>query len=187
MEARREETTAPSVRDHSGDEDGVDEVVVVYPYSSQLPDELQLQPNDIIVVKRVFDDGWAVGMNRETGKEGAFPLVCVASPGALQEVEEEEGGEGGFIGEADTGVNAGALEDGVNTTGIHQSPSRSSSARRGFSVGSVDNLPKRNSSMRKKTYDDSDIDEGSMTKRVENMNIEGFDSGPEGMPSSQHL
>ncbi|CAG8683591.1 76_t:CDS:2, partial [Acaulospora colombiana] len=52
-------------------------VIVVYPYSSQMPDELDLTENDIIEVKQMFDDGWAVGVNRNTGREGAFPMVCV--------------------------------------------------------------------------------------------------------------
>lgn len=59
----------------SGEE--VNLVIVVFPYSAQLPDELELSLNDIIEVKQRFDDGWAVGINRSTRSEGAFPNVCV--------------------------------------------------------------------------------------------------------------
>ncbi|CAG8570983.1 7152_t:CDS:1 [Acaulospora morrowiae] len=54
-------------------------VVAIYPYASQMVDEIELLENEIIEVKQTFDDGWAVGVNQNTGREGAFPLVCVAS------------------------------------------------------------------------------------------------------------
>ncbi|CAG8509169.1 2098_t:CDS:2 [Diversispora eburnea] len=47
-----------------------DLVKVVHPYISQLPDELELSPDDIIEVKQIFDDGWAVGVNLITQQEG---------------------------------------------------------------------------------------------------------------------
>ncbi len=42
-----------------------------------MADELDLSPGDIVNVQRVFDDGWAVGVNMNTSNEGAFPVVCV--------------------------------------------------------------------------------------------------------------
>ncbi|KAG0045860.1 hypothetical protein BGZ83_008924 [Gryganskiella cystojenkinii] len=50
---------------------------VLYPYQASLADELELTPGDIVNVHRVFDDGWAVGVNMNTSNEGAFPVVCV--------------------------------------------------------------------------------------------------------------
>ncbi|KAF9939660.1 hypothetical protein BGZ65_009936 [Modicella reniformis] len=49
----------------------------LYPYQASMADELDLTPGDIINVIRVFDDGWAVGTNMSTSREGAFPIVCV--------------------------------------------------------------------------------------------------------------
>ncbi|CAJ0841268.1 11446_t:CDS:2 [Entrophospora sp. SA101] len=63
---------------------GSELVIVVFPYSSRLPDELDLMPNDTIIVNQIFDDGWAVGTNQNTGNKGAFPVVCVASPNLLK-------------------------------------------------------------------------------------------------------
>lgn len=42
-----------------------------------MPDELELARGDVISVLKVFDDGWAVGVNMNTSNEGAFPVVCV--------------------------------------------------------------------------------------------------------------
>ncbi|KAG0301199.1 hypothetical protein BGZ98_008553 [Dissophora globulifera] len=50
---------------------------VLYPYQASMADELDLTPGDIVNVQRVFDDGWAVGVNMSTSNEGAFPVVCV--------------------------------------------------------------------------------------------------------------
>ncbi|KAF8937510.1 hypothetical protein BGZ47_009035 [Haplosporangium gracile] len=49
----------------------------LYPYQASMADELDLTPGDIVNVQRVFDDGWAVGVNMNTSNEGAFPVVCV--------------------------------------------------------------------------------------------------------------
>ncbi|KAF9581603.1 hypothetical protein BGW38_001325 [Lunasporangiospora selenospora] len=49
----------------------------LYPYQASMADELELTPGDIVNVHRIFDDGWAVGMNMNTSNEGAFPIVCV--------------------------------------------------------------------------------------------------------------
>ncbi|KAG0093882.1 hypothetical protein BGZ93_010723 [Podila epicladia] len=49
----------------------------LYPYQASMADELDLNPGDIVNVQRVFDDGWAVGVNMSSGNEGAFPVVCV--------------------------------------------------------------------------------------------------------------
>ncbi|KAF8987701.1 hypothetical protein BGZ52_003118 [Haplosporangium bisporale] len=49
----------------------------LYPYQASMADELDLNPGDIVNVQKVFDDGWAVGVNMNSGSEGAFPVVCV--------------------------------------------------------------------------------------------------------------
>ncbi|KAJ3050076.1 hypothetical protein HK097_008933 [Rhizophlyctis rosea] len=51
---------------------------VIHPYNPTLQDELTLVPGTTILLLKAFDDGWALGLQPETGKQGAFPLVCVA-------------------------------------------------------------------------------------------------------------
>ncbi|KAJ3070814.1 hypothetical protein HDU98_006180 [Podochytrium sp. JEL0797] len=56
-------------------EEGMFQVKVLFAYEKDLPDELGLQPGDIVTVTNLFDDGWARGVCN--GKQGAFPLACV--------------------------------------------------------------------------------------------------------------
>lgn len=51
--------------------------VVRYSYDPQLPDELGLEEGRTLQVLRIFDDGWAIGLDPDTGREGVFPLACV--------------------------------------------------------------------------------------------------------------
>ncbi|OAJ37675.1 hypothetical protein BDEG_21672 [Batrachochytrium dendrobatidis JEL423] len=51
---------------------------VLHPYEPTLPDELRLEVGLEIIMVRAFDDGWALGFDPNTSKQGAFPLVCVA-------------------------------------------------------------------------------------------------------------
>ena len=49
---------------------------VIHPYTPNLEDELELDMNDHILVVKDFDDGWGLGVNKASGKQGVFPLVC---------------------------------------------------------------------------------------------------------------
>ncbi|KAF9908239.1 hypothetical protein EC991_010079 [Linnemannia zychae] len=60
-----------------GDAGGKQYCQALYPYQASMADELDLSPGDIVNVHKVFDDGWAVGVNMNTSNEGAFPVVCV--------------------------------------------------------------------------------------------------------------
>ncbi|KAF9113058.1 hypothetical protein BGX27_002314 [Mortierella sp. AM989] len=104
----------------------------LYPYQASMADELDLAAGDIVNVHRVFDDGWAVGVNMNTSNEGAFPVVCVM-----------------FVDEA-------ALEDDFEDVNMHSmtpmghreddskgSPRSSLPSRASSPV----NLPRRHSSM----------------------------------------
>ncbi|KAJ3387244.1 Sorbin and SH3 domain-containing protein 2 [Entophlyctis sp. JEL0112] len=51
-----------------------DTYVSKFNYTPQMPDELQTLAGDRIFVKHKYDDGWALGSNLRTGKEGQFPL-----------------------------------------------------------------------------------------------------------------
>ena len=51
-------------------------VVVTHAYESTLQDELDLQVGDKVYIIREFDDGWALGLHKNTEREGAFPLIC---------------------------------------------------------------------------------------------------------------
>ncbi|KAJ3117065.1 hypothetical protein HDU96_007983 [Phlyctochytrium bullatum] len=55
---------------------GMFKMQVVYDYTAAMPDELDLQPGDIITVTALFDDGWGHGILGDA--RGAFPLACVA-------------------------------------------------------------------------------------------------------------
>ncbi|KAL1924351.1 uncharacterized protein VTP21DRAFT_7386 [Calcarisporiella thermophila] len=46
-------------------------------YDPQMEDEIQLVPGDRLVVERVFDDGWALGIHLTTSQQGFFPMVCI--------------------------------------------------------------------------------------------------------------
>ncbi|KAJ3382374.1 hypothetical protein HDU84_004336 [Entophlyctis sp. JEL0112] len=50
---------------------------IIHPYEALLQDELDLVEGDDLILVKKFDDGWAQGINPLTGKQGAFPLVCV--------------------------------------------------------------------------------------------------------------
>ncbi|SNX84356.1 uncharacterized protein MEPE_03065 [Melanopsichium pennsylvanicum] len=73
-------TTIPAVKDQYSSHDICpgETVVAIYPYNATLNDEITLQPDDVVTVQRLYDDGWALGRT-ESGDEGAFPLVCVTS------------------------------------------------------------------------------------------------------------
>ncbi|PWZ02169.1 hypothetical protein BCV70DRAFT_58443 [Testicularia cyperi] len=73
-------TTIPAVKDQYSSHDICpgETVVAIYPYNAALNDEITLQPDDVVTVQRLYDDGWALGRT-EAGGEGAFPLVCVTS------------------------------------------------------------------------------------------------------------
>ncbi|KAJ3038219.1 hypothetical protein HDV00_000892 [Rhizophlyctis rosea] len=66
---------------------------IIHPYNPSLQDELTLVPGATLLLVKAFDDGWALGLQPETGKQGAFPLVCVApfegSPPTARDVEAE--------------------------------------------------------------------------------------------------
>ncbi|KAI8622358.1 hypothetical protein BC830DRAFT_1089611 [Chytriomyces sp. MP71] len=58
---------------------------VRYEFQPERPDEILLRVGDEVIVNQEFDDGWALGVNMTTGKEGNFPLDCLSSyadPGA---------------------------------------------------------------------------------------------------------
>ncbi|KAF9142835.1 hypothetical protein BGX30_002110 [Mortierella sp. GBA39] len=61
----------------AGGAEGKQYCQALYPYQASMADELDLSPGDIVNVHKVFDDGWAVGVNMNTSNEGAFPVVCV--------------------------------------------------------------------------------------------------------------
>lgn len=57
----------------------------VFEYKANLFDELTLEVGDEVGVISKFDDGWALGHNLTSGKEGTFPLACLAPFGASSE------------------------------------------------------------------------------------------------------
>lgn len=53
-------------------------VVVIGTYEGKCDDELNLVIGELIYIKKEFDDGWAVGIEQKSKKEGVFPLMCTA-------------------------------------------------------------------------------------------------------------
>jgi hypothetical protein len=54
-------------------------MTVVQEFEPRMDDELSLQMNDRILLLKIFDDGWAVGLNQMTGKQGVFPMEYVVA------------------------------------------------------------------------------------------------------------
>ncbi|TPX64055.1 hypothetical protein SpCBS45565_g06155 [Spizellomyces sp. 'palustris'] len=50
---------------------------VVYDYTPQLIDELELAKGDMVEVWASYDDGWGKGSNMRTGNKGTFPMACI--------------------------------------------------------------------------------------------------------------
>jgi hypothetical protein len=66
---------------------------VLYDFQPSLPDEMEVQPGDIIRTEETFEDGWAFGINVTTGKQGTFPMNC------LEDDNATEGDSKSFISE----------------------------------------------------------------------------------------
>ncbi|OUM69057.1 hypothetical protein PIROE2DRAFT_19764 [Piromyces sp. E2] len=49
----------------------------IYPFEKSMDDELELEANDLVDITKMFDDGWATGVNLRSGQEGFFPLNCL--------------------------------------------------------------------------------------------------------------
>ncbi|KAJ3105760.1 hypothetical protein HDU97_007580 [Phlyctochytrium planicorne] len=47
---------------------------VIAEYIPQLDDELELYPGQVMIIRKIYGDGWASGLNLSTGREGTFPL-----------------------------------------------------------------------------------------------------------------
>ncbi|OAJ37785.1 hypothetical protein BDEG_21777 [Batrachochytrium dendrobatidis JEL423] len=59
-----------------------DTMEVIYEYFPNLHDEIELHVGDHIIIKTIFDDGWAFGYNMVTKQEGSFPMECVGPIGS---------------------------------------------------------------------------------------------------------
>ncbi|KAF9382694.1 hypothetical protein CPB97_007007 [Podila verticillata] len=116
----------------------------LYPYQASMADELDLNPGDIVNVQKVFDDGWAVGVNMNSGSEGAFPVVCVmfVDESALDDDFEEVNMHGMSPMTLREEDQEGRLSPSGRNSPRSSLPSRSSSPV---------HLPRRNSSIRDST------------------------------------
>jgi hypothetical protein len=66
--------------------------VAMHPYPPQIADELEIHVGDVVCLAMIFDDGWGLGFNVNTGLKGAFPLVCV-TPASREVLEQVLMGE----------------------------------------------------------------------------------------------
>ncbi|KAJ3093596.1 hypothetical protein HDU96_002156 [Phlyctochytrium bullatum] len=64
--------------DQSDDGDGYEfRYEVTVPWIPQRFDELALAPGEMVVVYKVYEDGWCDGRVLSTGEEGVFPMACL--------------------------------------------------------------------------------------------------------------
>ncbi|KDN53096.1 hypothetical protein K437DRAFT_266030 [Tilletiaria anomala UBC 951] len=118
-------TTVPMVKDqYSGHEiRPQDTVVAIYPYTASLNDELTLEPDDVVTVVRLYDDGWALG-KMSNGQEGAFPMVCVtSSKGDAPRTSDD----GGYTSQG--GVTTSSMDGAVTADEGFTSDARSARSR----------------------------------------------------------
>jgi len=54
-------------------------MVAVYNYHPRREDELELKCGDRIRVEHEYEDGWGAGLNENTNKFGAFPMICCST------------------------------------------------------------------------------------------------------------
>ncbi|GAB5591993.1 hypothetical protein Unana1_06893 [Umbelopsis nana] len=76
--------------------------VAVHPYPPQIADELELHVGDVVCLAMIFDDGWGLGFNVNTGLKGAFPLVCV-TPASREVLEQVLMGEEAYPNQSTVG------------------------------------------------------------------------------------
>ncbi|KAI9335006.1 hypothetical protein DFJ73DRAFT_613681, partial [Zopfochytrium polystomum] len=70
----------PPIPSPNPSDTGVTLLRVIFPYQSTLPDELTLTVGAYVHLLKPFDDGWGLGLDPTTGRQGAFPMVCAVSP-----------------------------------------------------------------------------------------------------------
>ncbi len=80
-------TTIPAVKDQYSSHDICpgETVVAIYPYNATLNDEITLQPDDVVTVQRLYDDGWAWVVPSPVAR-GPSRLFCVRRPRAVLRV-----------------------------------------------------------------------------------------------------
>ncbi|CAG8773717.1 32798_t:CDS:2, partial [Racocetra persica] len=108
-------------------------VTVVYKYDATLADELDISPNDVIDIAQKFDDGWAVGINRNTGKAGAFPMVCVSPAGNVSSSGNTNYGSSGLADQSGGSGYSGIIgSSGGDENNTEQSVTLESSEHSGI-------------------------------------------------------
>lgn len=78
-----------SKKNKGGAEGGIvkkQRLVALTDFTAELDDELSFVYGDGILVEKEFDDGWARGVNLQTGKTGMFPMTCVGVAGSTSKV-----------------------------------------------------------------------------------------------------
>ncbi|KAJ1929477.1 hypothetical protein IWQ60_001159 [Tieghemiomyces parasiticus] len=108
---------------------------VVYPFTPRMDDELQLTPGDVLLLIKIFDDGWAVANNLTTGREGAIPLVCVTP---YQTEGAHMAADSGTDAVAAAGLAAGTASRGLGShDDLTSSPNTSPNGTYGSRAGTV--------------------------------------------------
>ncbi|KAJ3252158.1 hypothetical protein HK103_001811 [Boothiomyces macroporosus] len=74
--------SVPAAAPIGGGEPEEETLECVFEYQANLFDELTLEVGDHVVIREKFDDGWGIGFNLNSQKEGTFPLACVGPIGS---------------------------------------------------------------------------------------------------------
>jgi hypothetical protein len=78
----------------------VEEAIAHIPYVPELPDELQLDVGDRVLIHERFHDNWALGTCVRTQKTGCFPVLCLDARAAsviASEIASEVSSEIGLV------------------------------------------------------------------------------------------
>ncbi|KAJ1552571.1 hypothetical protein HK405_010806 [Cladochytrium tenue] len=97
---------------------------VRFPYTPTLPDELPLQAGRDVLLLYAFDDGWALGLDPASRRQGTFPMACCAAGDSL----DRPGSTATGTAASDSMASWESL-----TAGVHPQP-RPNLARRASSV-----------------------------------------------------
>lgn len=104
--SRESRNLVSSYRDHYSRKNIVPGSVVtaIYTYNANLPDELHLEPENLVTINKIFDDGWASGTITDGpgGAEttGFFPLVVVSLSQGESAYDAAESSVSGYSGRA---------------------------------------------------------------------------------------
>ncbi|KAJ3093450.1 Sorbin and SH3 domain-containing protein 2 [Physocladia obscura] len=64
--------------------------IATYGFEPERRDEIELKAGDQVQLLQEFDDGWGVGRNLNTGREGVLPLDCLNGYTSLEQQQQQQ-------------------------------------------------------------------------------------------------